>query len=166
VKKPKKHLVGRRAHDGWYEIVDTAEDARRITSVKEAEGYRCFFRGPVGDVVIIEVPEDMPNDARDALGRSLSAQGVSVLLVTERIKFYRLRRARPDEEKKLNAHTQVENGEASASAPAEHEAPEDPLAGPLTDSDGAWSDRRNGSAHEERDAPLAGDEGKPDRVAP
>lgn len=161
-----KSKHGRKRDDGWYEVVDTAIDAKRIRNVEEAEGFRCFFRGPIGAVQIVEVPTDMPEPVRDALGRKLSALGVSVLIVNENIKFYRIRRASPDEEKKLNAAPKEERPSPPPGAPRVHEAPEDPRAGSLAHGDGDRAREPGREARALRDAPTDASEGGTDRGDP
>lgn len=168
-KKQKKASprFGRAREDGWYEAVDTAIDAKLIRNVKETEGARCFLRGPIGDVQIVEVPVDMPERVRDALGHKLSALGITVLLVNENIKFFKLCRASPEEEEKLNAAAK-EDGAPPPSAAADAHASEDPGARSLADGDGSERDQPAGSADASGDASSPGGdaEGVADRVAP
>lgn len=144
MKKKQKHGYTRR--DGWYEVVDTSVDAKLIRNVEEAEGFRCFVRGPISDIHIVEVPTDMPEPARNALGRKLSSLGVSVLLVNENIKFYKLRRATPDEEKRLDAIEKEKDPPPSPSTPTIDEASDSDGVGPVVAGDGSECDRFSGGA--------------------
>jgi hypothetical protein len=158
VKKKQKKAppkFGRARDNGWYEVVDTAIDARLIRNVQEAEGFRCFIRGPIGDVQIVEVPTDMPEVVRDALGKRLSAMGITCLLVNENIKFYRLRRASHEEEKKLDA-AQKQDATAPARATTDDEAPEGAGVRSVAGSDGSERDQPAG------DATAPGDDQDPD----
>jgi len=143
-KHARKHSS--RRDDGWYEVMDTAVDAKLIPrSVKETDGHRCFVRGPVGQIEIIEVPESMPEVARQALGQRLSSMGATVLLVNEHIKFYRLRRASAEEKRSLDAF-EKQDGEAPASPSPGDEAADGAVSGSVTHGDGRGGDQPDGGA--------------------
>lgn len=111
--------------NGWYEVIESfPEGGERVRNVPEAEGHRVFVLGKIEEVVIIEVPDDMPTDARDALGRALSkVLQRNVFLTTERIKFMRLRRANPIEERQLDGIQKEEKPAALARASGRDDGP-------------------------------------------
>lgn len=137
--RPSKH--GRQREDGWYEVVNMSKDGKRITNVQDAEGYRYFISGKIKDALVIQVPETMPIDRRNRLGQSLSAQGISVLIVDETLQFCRLRRVSPKEEMLLTSYVSQEPDAAADTSPdgSADASAENLSLGSLFDGDGAES---------------------------
>jgi len=142
--KPKKPYE-RGFHDGWYEVTEMfPEGGERVRNVAEAEGSRVFVLGQIEGVVLVEVPDDMDTAKRNALGYALSERVKgNVMIVNERIRFMKLKRAAPAEEKRLheNAKEQATNPAPARANPAAH-----PSAGPVAPRDGGSDPRPDGNA--------------------
>lgn len=95
----------------WYELISYF-DPDEIKPVP-VEG-RVFLMGAVNDIPIVEVARDTPEDKLESLAQWLEEAGIEALVVTEGVKFLRLRPAKPAECAVLEEHMEgVRNADAS-----------------------------------------------------
>lgn len=102
-KKPRRGV--RRRGEHWYELVDywNPDDITRI-SPDEPVFLMGMIEGPGPDVIVVEVPEDTTREKIERLGSWLSGQGIHALIVRAGIRFLRLKKASPEQTRKLDEH--------------------------------------------------------------
>lgn len=101
----------------WFELVDASEgkNIQRLERSKSLdlailEEYRVFVRGRLDDLFWIEVPADMPHEHVQALGETLQAQNVNAMIMSDQIRFVKMRMCSPEEEEVLDEHDKEEKG--------------------------------------------------------
>jgi hypothetical protein len=91
----KAKLLERRAKgiiEHWYELVEYFDPAAiRTVDLKEAQGYRTFVHGVIDDMTIVEVPATMPGDTIQRLGVQLGEMGIRALIISDSVRFMKLR---------------------------------------------------------------------------
>lgn len=96
---------------GWYELV-AHFDAHKIKAIP-VEG-RAFLMGAVSGINVVEVSRDTPDEQLAQLASWLDAQGIEAIVVSEGVRFMKLKPATPEENEVLEAHLkgELENGAA------------------------------------------------------
>lgn len=91
----KKKIAKRRAAgitEHWYELVEYFDPANiKTVTLDEVQGYRTFLHGFVEDMAIVEVSHNLPEDQIKMLGVRLGEMGVKALIVSDNVKFMKLR---------------------------------------------------------------------------
>ena len=109
----------RRAYEHWYEVIEyfDASEIKRLP----VEGGDAFIMGKLDDVTIVEVGKGTPMDAVKRLGEWLKENGIDALLVSEGVKFMKLRPASENQATKLDMYEQTRR-EAAVEEPAPESA--------------------------------------------
>lgn len=97
----------------WFEMID-ASAAQSIQRLENApnlnlellDKHRVFVRGSLDKMFWIEVPAGMDALEVQKLGSKLAEQGVDALIVSDQIRFVRLRMCSAEEEELLDAHAE------------------------------------------------------------
>ena len=115
------------AVEHWYELVEYFDPEKIETiNLPQTQGYRSFVRGVVKDLVIVEVPSSMPSARIKGLAISLGEMGFKALIVSDNVKFMKLRpcsaeeselldEADPEKKGRIFAPTRNGNGAGSES---------------------------------------------------
>jgi len=113
----------RRDYEHWYEVVEyfDASEIKRLP----VDGGSAFIMGKLDDVTIVEVGKGTPMEAVKRLGEWLKENGIDALLVSEGVKFMKLRPASEDQAAKLDRYEQVKR-EAEPDKPPAPEGPPEP----------------------------------------
>lgn len=82
----------------WYELQEYF-DPRQIKTVNipEADGYRTFIHGVIDEMIVVEVPSTMPAKAITEYGEKLGEMGIRALIVSDQVRFLKLRPCSPEE---------------------------------------------------------------------
>jgi hypothetical protein len=109
----------RRDYEHWYEVVEyfDASEIKRLP----VDGGDAFIMGKLDDVTIVEVGKGTPMDVVQRLGAYLKEHGIDALLVSEGVKFMKLKPASEDQATKLDMYEQTKRAE-----PDKPPAPEGP----------------------------------------
>lgn len=135
----------------WFELM-SACPPEAIERLQESESlplaflekYRVFVRGRLDKMFWIEVPSDMPSDQVQQLGETLANQGVDALIVSDQIRFVKLRMCAAEEEQVLDEYDTAQKGKITIS----RGAPSGDVSGPgsLGDGGGNSGSGRSGEA--------------------
>ncbi len=74
----------------WFELLD-AFDPANAKRILPKLANRTFIRGKIGETMVVEIPKDATADVVQAIQRSLAAMGHDALIVTEGIRFLKVR---------------------------------------------------------------------------
>jgi hypothetical protein len=100
-KKSKASLVPRLPdRERWYAL--TAQFDDKDLAATPIAG--AFFRGPLKDIVIVEVQRDFPQDKFGELGAWLEQHGIEAMIVQEGIRFLKIAPADETQQKVLEQH--------------------------------------------------------------
>jgi hypothetical protein len=131
-REAKKRPPRKPAH--WYELVEYFEpEAIKRVRLPETQGYRTFHHGTIDDMLIVEVDKEMPNALVQEFGEALAKSGLKAFIVSNNVRFLRLRRVSAEESELLDDVD--ENDRGTLYAP-------DTRNGSEPDGDGAGSARR------------------------
>ena len=76
----------------WHELISYCPpDEIKPVDLKLSQGYRTFVHGSIEDLRIVEVPSNMPSESVKALGESMGALGVKALIISDNVRFMKLR---------------------------------------------------------------------------
>jgi hypothetical protein len=115
----------RRDTEHWYEVVEYF-DADAIQKLP-VDGGSAFIMGKLDEVNIVEVGKGTPMDAIKRLGEWLKENGIDALLVSEGVKFMKLRPATDTQSEKLDRYEQTRrDAESEADKPPLPEGPPEP----------------------------------------
>jgi len=95
----------RRDTEHWYEVIEYF-DADAIQKLP-VDGGSAFIMGKLDEVNIVEVGKGTPMDAIKRLGEWLKENGIDALLVSEGVKFMKLRPATDSQSEKLDRYEQA-----------------------------------------------------------
>jgi hypothetical protein len=95
----------RRDYEHWYEVVEyfDASEIKRLP----VDGGNAYIMGKLDDVTIVEVGKGTPMDVVKRLGGYLKDNGIDALLVSEGVKFMRLKPATDEQAAKLDMYEQT-----------------------------------------------------------
>lgn len=121
----------------WFELIEYF-DPRQIKTVDipEADGYRTFIHGVLDEMIIVEVPSAMSAEAIKEYGERLATMGIRALIVSEQVRFLKLRPCSVEECEILDGTDNEKKGQVVARTSRR--------AGPVPDGDGSGG-RRQGS---------------------
>jgi hypothetical protein len=85
----------------WFEVVSCFDPARIEHFPYGPNGERAFVLGALDKLLVVEVPRTMDGESIGALGRHLSESGKEALIVSEGIRFLRLRALSVSEERDI-----------------------------------------------------------------
>ena len=93
-----------REKGGWFEL-ESYFDPEKIQSVNipETTGTRTFLMGKIGEFAVVEVDANTDPGAAEALSVKLEEMGVPALIVTNHVRFLKLRRCSFGESRILDA---------------------------------------------------------------
>ena len=113
----------RRDYEHWYEVIEYF-DASAIERLP-VDGGDAYIMGKLDEVNIVEVGKGTPMEAIKRLGGYLKENGIDALLVSEGVKFMKLRPASEDQASKLDRYEQTKRAEPEAEpAPMPEAEPE------------------------------------------
>ncbi len=149
MKKQKAHKEGlrrakqaglRKSDEGvWHEIAEAFDpETAQLLPIEAAYGHRVFVRGHIGKMLVVEVPPMMSEPQKQQLGQKISEQGVSLLIMTSRMRFWKLKRVDHEKQRELEHAHQEANAEAERQERLA--AQEGDGARPLAERDGDRSD--------------------------
>lgn len=83
----------------WYEVTAYFDPLKiKTVDLPEAQGYRTFMHGTIpdgdpkgGDLTIIEADSKMPSQQIQQLGKSLGSMGINALIISDNVRFVKLR---------------------------------------------------------------------------
>lgn len=109
----------RRDYEHWYEVIEyfDASEIKRLP----VDGGDAYIMGKLDAVTIVEVGKGTPMDVVKRLGGYLKDNGIDALLVSEGVKFMKLRPATEEQAAKLDMVEQARR-EAAPEAEPEPEA--------------------------------------------
>jgi len=107
----------RRDYEHWYEVIEyfDASEIKRLP----VDGGSAYIMGKLDEVTIVEVGKATPMEAVQRLGEWLKENGIDALLVSEGVKFMKLRPANEEQAAKLDM---VEQARRETEAEPEPEA--------------------------------------------
>lgn len=99
-------------NERWFKIEEyfSPDKAQRL----EMEGGKAFLRGKIRNFLILEVSRDVPASTMAAIKESLAKEGIRALIITDDIRFVKLRMCSPEEERQLNDQPAVQEKTAEA----------------------------------------------------
>jgi len=99
----------RRDYEHWYEVTEyfDASEIKRLP----VDGGDAYIMGKLDDVTIVEVGKGTPMDVVKRLGGYLKDNGIDALLISEGVKFMKLKPASEDQAAKLDRYEQTKRAE-------------------------------------------------------
>jgi hypothetical protein len=119
---------------GWFELKDAFLDKGGYEPLCGLNGKPVYVAGKVGNLVIVNIPAGTDMQSARALRKALTAEGASVLIVTDEVKFLRAVRVADSE---LEKHL---DDEADRQAQARRESPGPEAAEETADGSGSVAD--------------------------
>jgi hypothetical protein len=112
----------RRDYEHWYEVTEyfDASEIKRLP----VDGGEAYIMGKLDDVTIVEVAKKTPMDVVKRLGEWLKENGIDALLVSEGVKFMKLKPASEDQAAQLDRYEQTKREAEAEIEDAEFEEPE------------------------------------------
>jgi hypothetical protein len=115
MKKPKRRVARLMPGEHWFEAIGYFDPAgATLVPVGDAGGPRAFVLGALDDLLVVEIPRDMGATALEAVGTHLAQAGKHAILVTEGIRFLKLRLCTHAEAQEIEAKTAAESGTENA----------------------------------------------------
>lgn len=106
--KRRKHRKEKAAKEGyaiehWYELIAYFDPAKIETiDLPQTQGYRSFIHGTIDNYAIIQVPSNMPAAQIKGLGTALGKMNFKTLIVSDNVKFMKLRPCSEEESELLD----------------------------------------------------------------
>jgi hypothetical protein len=108
----------RKEGEHWYELVEHF-DARHIERLPVKDG-RAFIMGRLDEAVVVEVSKETDQQKLVQIGQWLEKHGLDSIIVTDDIRFVKLRPCTEEIERKLDASQmkKVDDGNEESQQPA------------------------------------------------
>jgi len=113
----------------WFEIVSCFDPAKYEHFTYGPNGERAFVLGSLDKLLVVEVPKSAHNESVREIGRHLSESGKEAIIVSEGIRFLRLRALTVNEERDVERQIKEAEDAQRTRAGERLEAAEDPRSG-------------------------------------
>jgi hypothetical protein len=153
----------RKLGEQWFELV-TYFDPEQIRSfdIQQTQGHRTFIHGLIDDMTVVEVPSTMSPAKVQEYGVALGEMGIKALIVSDNVRFMKLRTCSAQECELLDEKDTSKKGHINALSSRARPKPDSDGSGSPEPSDG---DSASGSDQDEvvdGHGPEAAEDSRPD----